>query len=67
MMATTGRPTDDLRDVFFAAGAQLVGDLKAEAVLLGGTDLNAAFDDQNAGFPIVDCAAIHIEAIAQHL
>ncbi len=66
-LATTGRPTDDLRDVFFAAGAQLVGDLKAEAVLLGGTDLNVAFDGQNAGFPIVDCAAIHIEAIAQHL
>jgi len=33
--------------------------------MLGGTDLALAFNEQTAGFPIVDCAAIHADAIAR--
>jgi hypothetical protein len=28
---------------------------------IGGTDLFLAFEGQNCGFPVIDCAAIHIE------
>ena len=34
-----------------------------EAIVLAGTDLNLVFNEANAGFPAVDCAAAHIEAI----
>jgi aspartate racemase len=37
-------------------------ELGAEAVLLGGTDL-LAFEGQNCGFPVIDCASIHMDAI----
>ena len=36
-----------------------------EVVLLGGTDLFLAFQDRNAGFPVLDCADVHVEAIYQ--
>ena len=35
----------------------------AEAVLLGGTDLFLAFEGRNCGFLMIDCAAIHMDAI----
>ena len=38
-------------------------ELGAEAVLLGGTDLFLAFEGENCGFPVFDCAAIHMDAI----
>jgi aspartate racemase len=38
-----------------------------EAVLLAGTDLNLVFTEANAGFPAVDCAAAHIEAIVNRM
>ena len=37
----------------------------AEAILLGGTDLILVFDSNSSPFPIIDCAAIHAEAIAR--
>ncbi len=38
-----------------------------EAILLAGTDLNLIFDESNAGFPAIDCARAHIDAIVQHM
>jgi hypothetical protein len=35
----------------------------AEAVLLGGTDLFLAFQGYDCGFPALDCAEVHVEAI----
>src|SRR6266568_2531997 len=37
----------------------------AEAVLLAGTDLSTVFDETNIDFPAIDCAAVHIRAIAE--
>jgi aspartate racemase len=37
----------------------------ADAIMLGGTDLALAFNEQNADFPLVDCAAIHVDAIVR--
>jgi aspartate racemase len=62
-MAQSGRVTDDQRQTFFAAGEWMHRELGAEAVLLGGTDLFLAFEGRNCGFPVIDCAAIHMDAI----
>jgi aspartate/glutamate racemase len=35
-----------------------------EAIMLGGTDLAIVFNEAEAPFPLVDCAAIHVDAIA---
>jgi len=62
-MAQTGRVTEDQRQTFFEAGKWMHRKLGTEAVLLGGTDLFLAFEGQNCGFPVIDCAAIHMDAI----
>lgn len=38
-----------------------------EAILLAGTDLAVIFDEDNAGFPCIDCARVHIDAIVERL
>jgi aspartate racemase len=38
-----------------------------EAIVLAGTDLNLVFSEANAGFPAVDCAAAHIDAILDRM
>lgn len=40
---------------------------QVEAIVLAGTDLNLVIDEQNAGFPAVDCAAAHIQAIVSEM
>lgn len=40
---------------------------RVEAIVLAGTDLNLVFNESNAGFPAVDCAAAHIEAIVAEM
>lgn len=62
-MAGAGRVTNAQRQVFFAAGERLCREQGAEAVLLGGTDLFLAFAGQDCGFPVMDCADIHVEAL----
>lgn len=64
-MATSGFVTDDQRSVFNAAIHRLLQDQGVEAILLGGTDLALAISEQTAEFPLVDCAAIHADAIAR--
>jgi aspartate racemase len=61
-MASIGRVTDEQRRTFFEAGRRL-SNRGAEAVLLGGTDLFLAFTGQDCGFPVIDCADVHIDAI----
>jgi len=63
-MAMHGRVTDSQRRVFFRAGRRLV-DQGAEVVLLGGTDMFLAFQGQDCGFPVLDLADVHIDAIFQ--
>ena len=36
---------------------------KDEAVILAGTDHYLAFEGQECGFPVIDCAEIHIDAL----
>jgi len=39
----------------------------AEAVLLSGTDLSMVMNEQNAGFPTLDCAGVHVAEITRRL
>jgi aspartate racemase len=39
----------------------------AELVLIAGTDLSTVFTESNAGFPMLDCARVHIDAIVERL
>ena len=64
-MAVSGKVTQAQRDIFFRVGRNLCDQLGAEAVLLGGTDLFLAFDGQECGFPVIDCAALHIDALTK--
>ena len=66
-LATNGRitPADEakLREV----AETLCRRDGVEAIVLAGTDLNLIFSEANAGFPAVDCAAAHIEAIVERM
>ena len=61
-MATIGHVTEAQRQVFFEAGRELCA-RGAEAIMLGGTDLFLAFAGHEPGFPVIDCADIHVDAI----
>jgi aspartate racemase len=62
-MAKAGHVTDAQRGVFFSIGQYLYQARGADGIVLGGTDLFLAFAGQDCGFPVVDCALIHIEAL----
>ncbi len=64
-MASIGRVTDPQRDIFFREARKLVKERGVEAIMLGGTDLFLAFQGRTPEFPLVDCAAIHVDAIFQ--
>ena len=64
-MAMAGRATDDQRALLFDVGKKLVRDQGADAVVLAGTDLFLAFDGRDCGFPVIDSADVHIEALFQ--
>ncbi|MGH1482600.1 MAG: aspartate/glutamate racemase family protein [Geminicoccales bacterium] len=63
-MAIEARVTDTQRKIFNEAGRKLAA-RGAETILLGGTDLFLAFHGQAPGFETLDCADVHIEAIAR--
>jgi aspartate racemase len=62
-MATAGRVTDAQRQVFFSVGRELCRNHGADGVVLAGTDLFLAFEGQDCGFPVLDCAEVHVDAI----
>jgi aspartate racemase len=62
-MAMAGHVTDAQRRVFFSVGRHLCEEQGAEAVILSGTDLFLAFAGQHSGFPVLDCAEVHVEAL----
>ena len=64
-MAASGFVTEHQRSVFNAVSHRLLENQGAEAIMLGGTDLALAFNEQTAEFPMVDCAGIHVDAIVR--
>ncbi|MFC0402374.1 aspartate/glutamate racemase family protein [Paraburkholderia rhizosphaerae] len=64
-IAVAGFATPEQLDYFHETGRKLYRDKGAEVVVLGGTDLSLAFDGKDPGYPTVDSAIIHADAIAR--
>ncbi len=64
-MAMAGFATDRQKHYFNQAGRKLCEEKGAELIVLGGTDLFLAFGEEDHGYPIVDSAQIHVDAIAR--
>lgn len=66
-MATSGCATAPQRAVFNSACEWLIQEAGVDAVMLGGTDFALVYKDNQTQFPLVDCAAIHVDAIVRHV
>ncbi len=64
-MAAVGSVSDSQIAVFHAASERLLRDQNAEIIMLGGTDLALVFKAGDSKFPVLDCAAIHADALAR--
>lgn len=64
-IAVTGAANDTQRDRLVRAGRHLVQKQGAQAVLLGGTDLNVAYNGVECDFRVIDSAQIHVDAIVE--
>lgn len=64
-LARAGAVSEEGRATLFRIGRDLVERQGAEAVLLAGTDLFVAFDGRDPGYPTIDGALLHVDAIAR--
>lgn len=64
-MATAAAATDEQKTFFHDAGRSLIDDHGADVVVLAGTDLFLAFGEDDPGYPVVDSALVHIDAITR--
>ena len=62
-MATSGIATQDHQNIFDTAGTTLISEQGADAIMLGGTDLALVYNEGHSPFPVLDCAAVHVDAI----
>jgi aspartate racemase len=62
-MAAAGQANDQQRELLFSIGNDLCRKQGAEAIALAGTDLFLAFEGRECGFPTIDCAKVHIDAL----
>jgi aspartate racemase len=67
MDIVAGRGTDAHTEELRALARTFMARDGAQAVLLAGTDLSIALNEKNAGFPAIDCARVHIDAIVKRL
>ncbi len=63
--AVSGVCTDAQRALFFEAGARMVEDQGAEAIVLAGTDLGLAFHGQDPGYRVIDALDVHVDVLAK--
>lgn len=66
-LAAAGKGSAEQHEKLTAVGKTLVRREGVEAILLAGTDLTLLFDESRAGFPCVDCAAVHLGEILKRL
>lgn len=64
-MAALGHVTNHQRAVFDTACEWLIQEAKVDAIVLGGTDLALVYKEDQTQFPVVDCAAIHVDAVVR--
>lgn len=65
-MAAVGQVTSDQRAVFDSVCDWFVNQAHVDAIMLGGIDLALVYQEGQTQFPIVDCAAIHVDSIVRH-
>jgi aspartate racemase len=65
-IVTQGTATAENRATLGRLAHLLIGRERLDALVLAGTDLALVFDDK-IDFPVIDCAAIHIEATMRHV
>ena len=63
-VAVSGACNPEQREVFFAAGREMVERQGAEVVILAGTDLNLAFDGHDPGYRVIDALDVHVALLA---
>lgn len=64
-LAASGTVSGAQCSYFHEAALRLHKEQGADVVVLGGTDLSIAFKDAVLGFPVVDSALVHVEAIVR--
>lgn len=66
-LTATGKGSPEKREKLTSLAKTLVERDRVEAIVLAGTDLTLLFDEANAKFPCVDCAALHLAEILRRL
>lgn len=64
-MAASGIVTEAQRSVLHNVSLRLLASRVPRRRCWGGTDLALVFNEESAEIPVVDCAAIHADAIAR--
>ena len=67
MDIVAGRGTEAQNDELRGLARKFLARDGAQSVLLAGTDLSITLNEGNAGFPAIDCARVHIDAIVKRL
>lgn len=62
-----GRGSNAKADELRAIARKFVSRDGAQSILIAGTDLSDVFTEADAGFPMIDCARVHIDAIVRRL
>ena len=65
-MAAAGHVTSPQCAVFDSACEWLIHEAEVDAIMLGGTDLALVYKGGQTQFPVVDCAAIHVDAVVRY-
>ena len=66
-LALDGRGTEEQHSALTALANTLLEREHLDAIVFGGTDLALLFTADNTSFPVIDCAALHLRAIAEVL
>jgi aspartate racemase len=64
-VASTGAGSQQHRESLSLLAHELIKREGVDAVILAGTDLALVFSESNTGFPHIDCARLHLDAIVQ--
>jgi aspartate racemase len=66
-IVNAGRGNGRDRDVLRRVAHTLIERDSVDAIVLAGTELALVFDGANTDFPVVDCAAVHIDGIVRRM
>ncbi|NIZ59544.1 aspartate/glutamate racemase family protein [Sedimentitalea sp. CY04] len=63
-IAVAGTCSDEQRTQMLDAGRRMIAHHDAQAVVLAGTDLNLAFDNQSPEYTVIDALDVHVSVLA---